>query len=48
MAIRKIIAVCALGAGILVSGCNTVAGLGRDVESVGDKVTDCAEDRCRD
>lgn len=35
--------VCMLG----LSGCNTVAGLGRDVEKVGDKVEDKAVD-CKD
>lgn len=29
-------------AGIALTACNTVAGIGRDVESVGDKVEDAA------
>lgn len=31
-----------LVAGALLAGCNTVAGVGRDVESVGDTVEDAA------
>lgn len=31
----------------VLSGCNTMAGLGKDVEKVGDKVEDKAED-CKD
>ncbi len=45
---RKLLAAFALSASLVLAGCNTIAGLGRDVESVGDKVEDCAEDRCRD
>ena len=28
--------------GVLLAGCNTIAGVGRDVESVGDTVEDAA------
>jgi predicted small secreted protein len=33
---RKIAAVILISASLLVSACNTVKGLGRDIESVGD------------
>lgn len=32
------------GAGVTLSACNTVEGVGRDVESVGDSVADTADD----
>ncbi len=32
-----------LGAAILLSACNTVRGIGRDVESVGETVADTAD-----
>lgn len=31
----------------MLAGCNTMAGVGKDVEAVGDKVEDKAED-CKD
>lgn len=33
-----------LGAGFLLSACNTVEGVGRDVEAAGDAVADTADD----
>lgn len=41
---RKIITFAALGAALLVSACNTVEGVGRDVSSAGDTVADAAKD----
>ncbi len=41
---RKILAAVAIAGAILVSACNTVQGVGRDVESVGDTVADTADD----
>ena len=41
--VRKLIALFALGSGLALAGCNTLAGMGEDVESVGDTVEDCAE-----
>ena len=33
---RKVIAVTLIAASLMLSACNTVKGLGRDIESVGD------------
>ncbi|OYX61378.1 MAG: hypothetical protein B7Y89_13165 [Novosphingobium sp. 32-60-15] len=33
--IRKIILILTLGSAVALAGCNTVKGLGRDIESVG-------------
>lgn len=41
---RKIITFAALGCALLVSACNTVEGVGRDVASAGDTVADAADD----
>ena len=41
---RKILAAAAIAGAILVSACNTVEGVGRDVESVGDTVAETAGD----
>lgn len=41
---RKILACAALAGAILVSACNTVEGVGRDVSSAGDTVADAADD----
>lgn len=41
---RKIITFAALGCALLVSACNTVAGVGRDVASAGDTVANAADD----
>ncbi len=43
---RKIIVIAALAA-FGVAGCNTVSGLGRDVQAVGAAVTGTAEDAKR-
>jgi predicted small secreted protein len=40
---RKIIACAALAGAILVSACNTVEGVGRDVESAGGTVANAAD-----
>ena len=40
---RKILIALALAAPLLVSACNTVAGFGKDVAKVGDKVEESAE-----
>ncbi len=40
--VRRLIALCALSAGLALAGCNTVRGVGQDLESVadaGDRVT---------
>jgi predicted small secreted protein len=39
---RKIFACAALAGAMLISACNTVEGVGRDVSSVGDTVSDAA------
>lgn len=41
---RKIIACAALAGAILVSACNTVEGVGRDVSSAGSTVANAADD----
>ena len=41
---RKILTCAALAGAILVSACNTVEGVGRDVTSAGDTVADAADD----
>ena len=41
---RKILTCAALATTILISACNTVAGVGRDVASAGDTVANAAED----
>jgi predicted small secreted protein len=41
---RKLLLAVALAAPILLSACNTIAGLGKDVEAVGDAMTNSAED----
>lgn len=40
---RKILTCAALAGAILVSACNTVEGVGRDVSSAGDTVADAAD-----
>jgi entericidin B len=35
MMVRKVLVVAALGLSVLLAGCNTVQGIGRDIESVG-------------
>ncbi len=41
---RKIFTCAALAGAILVSACNTVEGVGRDVSSAGDTVAGAADD----
>lgn len=41
---RKIIVLAAAAAALLVSACNTVEGVGRDVSAAGRVVTDTARD----
>ena len=40
---KKIITVLGLVTVVVLTGCNTVKGLGKDVSKAGDKVTDTAE-----
>lgn len=44
---RKLIVLAAAAAALLVSACNTVAGVGRDVSSAGRAVTGTANDARR-
>ena len=41
---RKLIVLTAVAAALLVAGCNTVAGVGKDVQAAGKAVTSTAED----
>lgn len=41
---RKVLSIVALTGALLVSACNTVEGVGRDVQSAGDTVADTARD----
>ena len=41
---KKIIALTIFAAALAVSACNTISGVGRDVEAVGSAVTSGAED----
>jgi predicted small secreted protein len=41
---RKIIVLAAAAAALLVSACNTIEGMGRDVSSAGRAVSDTARD----
>lgn len=41
---RKLIVLTAAAALLIVSGCNTVAGVGRDAQAAGRAVTGAAED----
>lgn len=41
--VRKLFTLLAVGTGLALAGCNTIAGIGEDVESVGSTVEDCAE-----
>lgn len=41
---RKLIVLAAAAAALFVSACNTVQGLGRDVEAAGKAVTSTADD----
>jgi predicted small secreted protein len=44
---RKIIVLAAAAAALMVSACNTVAGMGRDVAAAGHAVTNTADDAKR-
>jgi predicted small secreted protein len=44
---RKVIVLAAAAAAILVAGCNTIAGMGRDVSAAGHAVTSTADDARR-
>lgn len=44
---RKIVVLAAVAAALLVSACNTVEGLGRDVQAAGTAVTGAASDAKR-
>ncbi|MEI9852061.1 MAG: entericidin A/B family lipoprotein [Sphingomonas sp.] len=41
---RKILGIAMLASALLVSACNTVEGVGRDVSSAGDAVANAADD----
>jgi len=41
---RKLILITLAAAGLMVAGCNTVAGAGKDVSAAGHAVTDTAND----
>lgn len=41
---RKLFLCAVIAAGLVTSACNTVAGMGRDVEAAGDAVEDAAND----
>ena len=41
---RKMVVLAAVTAALLVSGCNTIEGVGRDVSAAGRAVTDTAKD----
>ena len=41
--VRRIFALFVVTGSLALAACNTVAGVGEDVESVGDAVEDCAE-----
>jgi predicted small secreted protein len=44
---RKLIVFAAAAAALMVSGCNTVSGLGKDAQAAGRAVTGAAEDAKR-
>ena len=41
---RKILVLAAAATALLIAGCNTIAGAGKDVSAVGHAVTDTAKD----
>ena len=41
---RNLLLAALAGLVLLVAGCNTISGMGRDLEAAGDAVTDTAED----
>ncbi len=44
---RKLIVLAAAAASLIVAGCNTVSGIGRDAQAAGRAVTGAAEDAKR-
>ena len=45
MVMRKFLMSLGLGVALLaMTGCNTVSGLGKDIEAVGDAISDAADD----
>lgn len=44
---RKLIVLAAVASALCVAGCNTVAGMGRDVQAAGKAVTSTAQDAKR-
>ncbi len=44
---RTLLALTAVAAALLIGGCNTIAGAGRDVSAVGHAVTSTAKDASR-
>lgn len=42
---RKVLLLAAVGVGLLVSACNTIQGVGRDLEAAGEAVSDAASRR---
>ena len=40
---RKVLLLAAVGAGLLLSACNTVQGVGRDLEAAGQAMKDAAK-----
>jgi len=41
---RKLIIIAVIAAGLATSACHTIAGMGKDVQSAGNAVTDTAQD----
>ena len=41
--IRNLIAIVLIGSSLALAGCNTVRGIGQDVESIGETVEDAAD-----
>lgn len=41
--IKKLIAIALMAGGLTLAACNTVEGMGKDVESVGDAASDAAK-----
>lgn len=44
---KRILSLALLAAfSLSITACNTIAGVGKDVQKVGDKVEDCTDGRC--
>lgn len=41
---KAVVVLLALGAGFVLSACNTVEGVGKDIEATGDAISDTARD----